>query len=429
MRVVPGPAEAAEALESAQREAEKSFGRSESYLERYLSWPRHVEVQVFADTQGNCVYLGTRDCSAQRRHQKLIEEAPAPKISEDIQRRMGEAAVKVAKACGYVNAGTVEFLYQDGDFYFLEMNTRLQVEHPVTEQVVGMDLVALQLRIASGEALPFTQDQIRHQGHAIEVRINAEDPAKGRFLPSPGKITRFHRADGYGVRTDAGYESGDTVSQYYDNLVAKLIVWGADREEARHRMLRALRETDIEGVATTIPADIAILEHPDFVAVEHSTKWVEDRLDLSTIEAPAPPVADQPEGEPARVQRDVDVEVNGRRYQVKLWVPDVAPTVVTAGPAGPVAGRTAARSRPGPGAHGGGTGAVGSGSVTVPMQGTIVKVLVSVGEAVEIGQAICVLEAMKMENHINAETAGTVKDIRVQPGDTVGAGDVVAIIE
>jgi acetyl-CoA/propionyl-CoA carboxylase, biotin carboxylase, biotin carboxyl carrier protein len=425
MRVVNSAPEAADALESAMREAEKAFGRSESYLERYLAWPRHVEVQIFADQHGNCVYLGTRDCSAQRRHQKLIEEAPAPNIAQEIQAAMGEAAVKVAKACGYVNAGTVEFLYQDGEFFFLEMNTRLQVEHPVTELVVGMDLVALQLRVASGEPLGFTQDQIRHHGHAMEVRLNAEDPAKGRFLPSPGKITRFRRADGYGVRTDAGYEEGDTVSQFYDNLLAKLIVWGADREEARHRMLRALRETEIEGVATTIPADIAILEHPDFVAVEHSTRWVEDRLDLSEVAAPAPPAGTGPE-EAELVERNVDVEVNGRRFQVKLWVPDVGPATVVAGSAASGAPRPTARPRPAPGSHGG--GAAGSGTVTVPMQGTIVKVLVAAGDAVEVGQAICVLEAMKMENHISAETAGTVKEIRVSVGDTVGAGDVVAII-
>jgi acetyl-CoA/propionyl-CoA carboxylase biotin carboxyl carrier protein len=417
MRVVQKAADAPAALESAQREAEKAFGRSESYMERYLTWPRHVEVQVFCDTHGNGVYLGTRDCSAQRRHQKLIEEAPAPSIPEATLAAMGEAAVKVAKACGYVNAGTVEFIYQDGDFFFLEMNTRLQVEHPATELVFGRDLVALQLRVAAGEPLGFSQEDVVPNGHAIEVRINAEDPAGGKFLPSPGTITRFYRPDGFGVRVDAGYDEGDTVSQFYDNLIAKLVVWGIDREDARRRTLRALREMVVEGPATTIPADIAILEHPDFVNVEHSTNWVEQKLDLSGVSAPATPAA--PEGE-ARVQRDVDVEVNGKRFSVRLWVPDVAP--VAAAPAA-----RAARPRPAGGGHAG-SGGAGSGQVTVPMQGTIVKVLVEVGDAVEVGQAVTVLEAMKMENNITAETAGKVTEVKVKPGDAVGAGDVVVVI-
>jgi len=427
MKVVNAAADAPAALESAQREAQAYFGRPEVYLERYLSWPRHIEMQVFADTQGNTVWLGERDCSAQRRHQKLVEESPAPNFPDDIRRAMGEAAVKVAKACGYVNAGTVEFLYQDGDFYFLEMNTRLQVEHPVTEMVVGMDLVELQLRIAAGEPLGFNQEDIERRGHAIECRINAENPAKGRFLPAPGTITRFRRPDGFGVRTDAGYDDGDTVSQYYDNLIAKLVVWGSDREHARRRMLRALAEMEVEGVATTIPAHQAILSHPDFVSGEHSTRWVEERLDLSQVESKAKATEgapEPPEGE-NRVLREVDAEVDGRRYKVKLWVPDLGPVVAAA----PGAGRQATaprRPRGGAGGHGGGAG---SGQVTVPMQGTIVKVLVAEGESVEIGQAVCVLEAMKMENNINAEAAGTVKEIRVKPGDTVGAGDVVAMIE
>jgi acetyl-CoA/propionyl-CoA carboxylase biotin carboxyl carrier protein len=423
MRVVAGPSDAAAALESAQREAEKAFGRSESYLERYLTWPRHVEVQVFADTYGNAVYLGTRDCSAQRRHQKLIEEAPAPAIPPSTLEAMGGAAVKVARACGYVNAGTVEFIYQDGEFYFLEMNTRLQVEHPATEAIVGRDLVALQLHVAAGEPLGFGQQDVRLNGHAIEVRVNAEDPAGGRFLPSPGTITRFRRPDGYGTRTDAGYDEGDAVSQFYDNLIAKVIVWGRDREEARHRMLRALRETELEGPATTIPADIAILEHPDFIAVEHSTNWVEQRLDLSGIAA-ARPAAPPPSDGSARVQRDVDVEVDGRRFQVRLWVPDVAPVAIP-GPGGGAARPARARPQAATGGHGGGAG---SGHVTVPMQGTIVKVLVAIGDTVEVGQPVTVLEAMKMENNIAAETSGTVTEIKVKPGDSVGAGDVVVVI-
>ncbi len=429
MRVVASAADAPAALESAEREALKSFGRSESYLERYLPWPRHVEVQVFADARGHCVYLGTRDCSAQRRHQKLIEEAPAPGIPGPVEAAMGQAAVKVARACGYVNAGTVEFLYQDGEFYFLEMNTRLQVEHPVTEEVTGLDLVALQLKVASGERLPFAQDQISRRGHAMEVRINAEDPAGGRFLPSPGPITRFRRPDGLGVRTDSGYDEGDTVSQFYDNLVAKLIVWGGDREEARHRMLRALRETEIEGIATTIPADVAILEHPDFIAVQHATAWVEQRLDLSAVSSPAPAAASLEGGPPALVQRDVDVEVNGRRYQVKLWVPDLPPPPAGAGAGAAGGGRGPARPRPFSASARAASGAAGGGgNVTVPMQGTMVQVLVAVGDTVEVGQAVCILEAMKMENHITAEKAGTVTQVKVAPGDSVGAGDVVVVI-
>jgi acetyl-CoA/propionyl-CoA carboxylase biotin carboxyl carrier protein len=315
MRVVRSPDEAAAALESAQNEALKGFGRSECYIERYLTWPRHVEMQVFADTHGNAVWLGERDCSAQRRHQKLIEESPAPAFPDEIRQAMGDAAVRVALACGYVNAGTVEFLYQDGEFFFLEMNTRLQVEHPVTELVVGMDLVELQLRIAAGEAIGFGQDDIVRRGHAIECRINAENPAGGKFMPSPGTITKFKRPDGFGVRVDAGYDDGDTVSQFYDNLVAKLVVWGEDREHARRRMLRALDELEIEGIATTVPAHQAILSHPDFAAAEHSTKWVEEKLDLSGVAAPKPPAA--AEDEAPKVRRDVDVEVNGRRWRLR----------------------------------------------------------------------------------------------------------------
>jgi acetyl-CoA/propionyl-CoA carboxylase biotin carboxyl carrier protein len=343
---------------------------------------------------------------------------------------MGEAAVKVALACGYVNAGTVEFLYQDGEFYFLEMNTRLQVEHPVTELVTSLDLVELQLRIASGEPIAWSQSEIaamRH-GHAFEVRINAEDPAGGRFLPSPGTITRFRRPDGFGTRVDAGYEEGDTVSQYYDNLVAKFITWGHDRDAARRRMIRVLEETEIEGVKTTIPADLAILRHPDFIESRHSTKWVEDVLDLSGIAGAvgAPGGTD----EAATVQRDVDVEVDGRRFHVRMWVPaDEAGPVAIAGTASASPARAAAgRPRRASGGHGGATGGSGSGNVAVPMQGTIIKVLVEPGDTVEEGQTVAILEAMKMENAILAEKAGTVSEVRVSPGDTVGGGDVVVVI-
>jgi acetyl-CoA/propionyl-CoA carboxylase biotin carboxyl carrier protein len=421
MKVVNQPSEAQDAVESAQREAQAYFGRPEIYVERYLTWPRHIEMQVLCDMHGYAVWLGERDCSPQRRHQKLVEESPAANFPDDIRQRMGEAAVLVSKACGYVNAGTVEFMYQEGEFYFLEMNTRLQVEHPITELVTGLDLVEWQLRIASGEAISFSQDEISHRGHAIEVRLNAEDPAGGKFVPSPGTLTRFDVPGGPGVRLDAGYESGDTVSQYYDNLIGKLCVWAGDRESARLRMLRALDETHIEGVATTIPADVAILSHPDFIAAQHSTRWVEERLDLSGIggaSAPAPQSSDPAD---PLVLREVTAEVDGRRYQVKLWVPDSGPAVAAAG------GAKAAVHKPR--SSGAVAAPAGSGSVTVPMQGTIVKFEVAVGDAVEVGQTICILEAMKMENAVNTEKAGTVKEIKVAPGDSVGNGDVVALIE
>ncbi len=417
MKVVAQAADAAEAMESAAREAQAYFGRPEIYLERYLSWPRHVEMQILADQHGTTLWLGERDCSAQRRHQKLIEESPAPDFPDEIRQAMGAAAVTVSQACGYYNAGTVEFLYQEGEFYFLEMNTRLQVEHPVTELVTGLDLVAWQIRIASGEQLDFAQEDVRRDGHAIEVRINAEDPSGGRFSPSPGTLTSFHEPSGPGVRLDSGYESGDTVSQYYDNLIAKLIVWAPDREAARRRMLRAIGETRITGVATTLPADEVILSHPDFASAAHSTKWVEERLDLSglTVDpASAPAPADD---EVPTVERDVTAEVDGRRFSVRLWVPDL-------GPAAP--GRPGARHKRAAASAVAGTG---SGQVTVPMQGTIVKVLVAVGDVVEVGQSICLLEAMKMENAVAAEKDGVIKEVRVSAGDSVGAGDVVAVIE
>jgi acetyl-CoA/propionyl-CoA carboxylase biotin carboxyl carrier protein len=425
MKVVVGPAEAAASLESAMRESLAYFGRDECYVERYLAWPRHVEMQIIADAHGTTLWLGERDCSAQRRHQKLVEECPAPNFPDEVRRAMGEASVRVAEACGYINAGTVEFLYQEGEFFFLEMNTRLQVEHPVTELVTGLDLVEWQLRVASGEPLAFGQDDVRRQGHAIEVRINAENPDGGAFTPSPGTISRFTAPGGPGVRLDAGYESGDTVSQYYDNLVAKLVVWGQDREAARRRMLRAIDETVIEGVATTLPADVAILSHPDFVSGEHSTNWVEQILDLSGVNSrgAAPPAPSVDGGTPeATVLRDVTAEVDGRRYQVKLWVPDLGDAVVARGGTGP--GRGAGPKRPKATASG-----AGSGTVAVPMQGTIVKVLVAKGDAVEVGQTICVLEAMKMENNVNAERAGTVTEVRVKAGESVGPGDVIAVIE
>jgi acetyl-CoA/propionyl-CoA carboxylase biotin carboxyl carrier protein len=424
MKVVGSAAAAADALESARREAVASFGRGECYLEKYLVKPRHVEVQVLCDTHGNGIYLGLRDCSSQRRHQKLIEEAPAPALSPEVAAAMGEAAVKVALGCGYTNAGTVEFLYEDGNFYYLEMNTRLQVEHPVTELVTGVDLVAQQLAIAAGAKLELSQDDVAINGHAIEVRINAEDPAGGAFMPSPGRITKLHIPSGFGVRWDGGYEAGDEVSPYYDNLIGKLVCWGADRPTAIARTLRALRELQVEGVATTVPADIAILEHPDFAAVEHSTKWVEEVLDLSAIRSGAGPTGlesdSDADGSEPKVRRDFDVEVNGKRFKVAMWVPESE--LVAAGRGGG-ARKPRRRSSNRPAA-----GGSGAGEVVVPMQGTVVKVLVEAGDAVEAGDTVIVLEAMKMENNVVAEKSGTVAEVKVAAGDSVGGGDVVVVI-
>ncbi len=420
MKVVHSAAEVQDAMDSAQREAKAYFGRDEVYVERYLSWPRHIEVQLIGDQHGNMVWVSTRDCSAQRRHQKLVEEAPATHLPDGVEDAMGEAAIKVAKAVGYYNAGTVEFIYQDGEFFFLEMNTRLQVEHPVSEEITRIDLVEWQIRVAGGEPLPLTQAEVaaRRDGHSIEIRINAENPAGGKFLPSPGMITKLTAPHGFGVRFDGGYEAGDEISQYYDNLVGKLIVWGRDRETAIARTIRALEEMVIEGVATTIPADLAILRHPDFHAMKHSTKWVEEVLDLSGIEAPKPAAADDGAAG-TLVQRNTTVEVNGKRFDIKMWVPEGLAVVA---PGRAVAKKTA-RAATAAGAAGD-----GSGNVTAPMQGTIVKILVEVGQAVEAGQAVVVLEAMKMENQIAAEKTGTVKEIKVTTGDTVGAGDVVVVI-
>ncbi|MFM7060155.1 MAG: acetyl/propionyl/methylcrotonyl-CoA carboxylase subunit alpha [Actinomycetes bacterium] len=416
MKVVDSPDEAAAALESAQREALAYFGRDEAYLEKYLTHPRHIEIQVFADQHGNAVYLGDRDCSVQRRHQKLIEEAPAGDLPDEIRRAMGEAAVQVAKATGYVNAGTVEMLYQDGEFFFLEMNTRLQVEHCVTEMVTRLDLVREQIRVASGEVLSFTQDDVELIGHSIECRINAENAAKG-FLPSPGPVNALHLPAGPGVRWDGGYEPGDAVSQYYDNLVGKLIVWAPDREQARVRMLRALDEFSIDGVHTTIPAQRVVLEHPDFASNTHSTRWLETQVDLSGITSSAGDTA-VADGDDL-VAREVPVEVDGRRFGVKVWLPD-----------GPAAAAPSARRSSKPKPAGGSTGSGGGdGTITAPMQGTIVKVLVEAGQTVAEGDSLLVLEAMKMENSITAERSGTVKEIKVEPGQTVSAGDTLLTIE
>ena len=408
MKVVNSKEEIQGAIDSSQREALAYFGRDEIYMERYLTKPRHVEVQVLCDQHGNALYLGTRDCSAQRRHQKLIEEAPAPEIPESILTAMGEAAVDVARGCEYVNAGTVEFLYENEQFYYLEMNTRLQVEHPVTEMVTGIDLVEQQIRVAYGEELKFKQEDIEISGHAIEVRINAEDPAEGQFLPSPGKLDTFKASAGFGTRWDGGYEEGDEISQFYDNLVGKLVCWGKDRNTAIARTIRALEEFEIRGLATTIPADIAILMHSDFKSVNHSTKWVEETLDLTGVRGDPLETGDSSSSGEVR---EAEIEVNGKRFEVSLSVPSSTSKV--------------RRSASAVGASAAG----GDGNISVPMQGTIVKIQVAEGDKVEAGDILVVLEAMKMENNIASDVNGTIAEITIEEGDSVGAGDIIILID
>ena len=351
MKVVSAPAESAEALESAMRESLAYFGRDECYVERYLAWPRHVEMQVIADTHGTTLWLGERDCSAQRRHQKLVEESPAPDFPDDVRQAMGAASVKVAEACGYVNAGTVEFLYQDGEFFFLEMNTRLQVEHPVTELVTGLDLVEWQLRVASGEparVLPGRGATQRPRHRGADQRREPRRRGLHPFARHHHGVRAARRPGGAPRRRLRLGRHGEPVLRQPAGQTGRV---GPDRESARRRMLRAIDETVVSGVATTLPADVAILSHPDFISASHSTRWVEQTLDLSGVTAAARSAPATEDGdEVARVLREVTAEVDGRRYQVKLWVPDTGDAVIAVG-AGPARARPEAperRRRPGP---------------------------------------------------------------------------------
>ena len=412
LRVVRAPDELEEAFDGARREASAYFGNAEVYVEKYLERPRHVEAQILCDTHGNAVFLGERDCSVQRRHQKLIEETPSPAMSPDQRKAFGEAAIAVARSCGYVNAGTVEFLLdEDGSFYFLEMNTRLQVEHTVTEEVTGVDLVKQQLRIAAGAALDL--GDITPRGHAIEFRVNAEDAASG-FLPSPGTLVEYREPAGPGVRVDSWVTAGSAISQYYDNLIAKLVVWAETREEAIARGRRALEEYRISGVATTIPAHRLVLDHPDFIHGTHYTKWAEDKVDFTGVAGDMG--AALPEDEELS-ERAMTVEVGGRRFDVKFWAP--SPKVAGGAPASRRAPKVKQAKA---------SGSADEGIITAPMQGTIVKVSVEAGHSVEQGDQLLVLEAMKMENEVKASISGEIIELRVQAGDTVSPGDVMAII-
>ena len=409
MKVVRDATEMEAALASAAREAGVAFGRSECYLERYLERPRHVEVQVLGDLDGTVVHLWDRDCSLQRRHQKLIEEAPAPNIAPDVRAALHAAAVRVSREMEYTNAGTCEFLLdEDGErFYFLEMNTRLQVEHPVTELVTGLDLVHLQLRIASGEGMGITQEDVRVTGHAIEARINAEDPAAG-FLPSPGSVTRLEPPLGPGVRLDTGLRSGGEIAREYDSMVAKLVVWAADRDTACRRLDLALGELIVEGVPTTIPFHRIAVQHPDFLAARHATSSVEREWDLEALRTATADVTAV--GPPRRNEERMLVEVDGRRFDVLVHTRAAE-------------GSAARRVRQGQGRTGG-----SSGEVLAPMQGTVIGYAVEVGARVEVGDAVVTLEAMKMENTLRATVAGVVESTGTTPGTVVQPGALLAVI-
>ena len=412
MKLVAAPDEAERAFESAQREGEKFFADGRVYVERYLENPRHIEVQVLADAHGSVIHLGERDCTIQRRHQKLIEETPSPAVDEALRERIGGIAVDAARAAGYRSAGTIEgLLTPEGDYFFMEMNTRIQVEHTVTEEVTGIDLVREQVLVAAGEPLSVRQEDVVLRGHAIECRINAEDVASG-FLPAPGRITAYREPSGPGVRVDSGVVAGSEISGLYDPMIAKLIVRGSDREHARLRMLRALEDFAIAGPPTLLGFHRALLSHPCFVAGETCDGLVESEelaaraaeLESDEVVARSDVLASGPLRERVR-----SVEVDGRRYDVTLLEPE--PPWVE------LARRRRERAR---------AGAAGGGDAVVsPMQGTVLKVEVADGDAVEPGQVLCVVEAMKMENEITAHRAGTVAELSVAAGAGVTSGQVI----
>jgi acetyl-CoA/propionyl-CoA carboxylase biotin carboxyl carrier protein len=418
LKVVGSEVEAGRAFESARREGLAYFSDDTVYVEKYILDPRHVEVQVLADAHGMCVHLGERDCTIQRRHQKLIEETPSPAVTPELRDRIGRIAVAAARAVDYRSAGTIEgLLDRDGNYYFLEMNTRIQVEHTVTEMATGIDLVREQILIAAGESLSFAQDDVRISGHAIECRINAEDPAGG-FLPTPGTITAYREPAGPGVRVDSGVAAGSEISGLYDPLIAKLIVVDRDREHARLRMLRALDEFTIQGVSSLLGFHRALLSHPCFVEGGTCHGLVESEelaRAASAFEKQARPAPRGPgAGAANETRRLVQAEVDGRRFEVTLLLPEP--------PHAELARRRRERVT-----DGGGTAHVRD-AVVSPMQGTVLAVEVADGDEVREGQVICIVEAMKMENEITAHRRGLVSGLSVTTGAQVKTGQVICVV-
>jgi acetyl-CoA/propionyl-CoA carboxylase biotin carboxyl carrier protein len=409
MRLVESGVDLAEAVGRSARESKAYFGHPEVYLERYIGRAHHVEAQVLADRHGHYSFLGERDCTLQRRYQKLVEESPSPLVDEALRTRIGEAALAIAEGAGYENAGTVEFLLEeDGSFHFMEMNARLQVEHPVTEMVAGVDLVKLQILVALGEQVEVGPSP---RGHAIECRLNAEDPYRD-FLPGPGRVARYRPPGGPFVRIDAGIAEGHRVLGDYDSLFGKIIVWAEDRESARRRMLRALDELEIEGIPTTVPFHRWVLQTEEFRTGAIHTRWVEQALAEHPLTPPHTEPAVHPSPGAVVQPLRVTVEVDGHRIPVNLWGDDLrAPPLPPASAGG--------------GHHLAGTGEV----VLAPMQGTILQVLVEAGQEIAAGEVVCILEAMKMENHIQAHQEGIIKEVLVSKGDVVENDQPLAVIE
>ncbi|WP_067674011.1 acetyl/propionyl/methylcrotonyl-CoA carboxylase subunit alpha [Nocardia miyunensis] len=426
MKVAHTVEEIPELFESATREATAAFGRGECFVEQYLDKARHVEAQVIADKHGNVVVAGTRDCSLQRRFQKLVEEAPAPFLTDEVRAEIHESAKRICKEAGYYGAGTVEYLVQGDTVSFLEVNTRLQVEHPVTEETSGLDLVRQQFRIAEGYELSITEDPTP-RGHAFEFRINGEDAGRN-FLPAPGPVTVYKEPTGPGVRVDSGVVAGSVIGGQFDSMLAKLIVYGENRTQALERARRALAEYEIEGLATVLPFHKHIVENPAFIGdgekFDVYTKWIETDWD-NPIQ---PYTGGQPIEDEEEPRQKVVVEVGGRRLEVSLPGQFTVGAGVAAGVGGNGAG--AVRKKPKPRKRGTGAGAAASGdSVTAPMQGTVVKVAVTEGQTVEAGDLIVVLEAMKMENPVNAHKSGVVTGLAIEAGAAITQGTVLAEIK
>jgi acetyl-CoA/propionyl-CoA/long-chain acyl-CoA carboxylase, biotin carboxylase, biotin carboxyl carrier protein len=420
-RVALQESELEAAFEGAAREGEKFFSDATVYLERYLPDPRHVEVQVLADRHGNVIHLGERDCSVQRRHQKVIEESPAPAVDDALRERIGQIGVEAARAVDYVGAGTIEGLLQDGEYFFLEMNTRVQVEHCVTEMTTGIDIVREGIRAAAGEEMSVAQAEVVLRGHAIECRINAEDASK-KFAPAPGKITSYREPAGPGVRVDSGVGAGSEVTPMYDPMVAKLIVWDVDRAQATARMVRALGEYEIGGLKTLIPFHVALLQTEQWANGETCRDLLEDKDWLKTLAFPKAEKPKDDEGEPEEtVEQTYTVEVSGRKFDVRVIGPPFGGSVNGAVAPGAPKPQRAQRADSGGGAN--------ADELVSPLQGNMWKVLVEAGQSVEEGQLVCIIEAMKMENEITAHKAGVVAELAVKEGDAITSGATIAVIK